>query len=121
MSEVILTEKSRCLEESDLEIHENYFLFGSHSPQDSDSDIEVVTKPVKLYSKVLQQNLFTSGCNTSCDSVIDTQETDEDDSEIEVLGRSHHADDDSLGIVFCYNSEEEMDDYEKDMENVDGR
>ena len=144
--EVIPILKVQSLDESDLEIHENYFLFGENPSQDSDSDIEVLTKPVPLYSKVLKQSLLKDGGkaaakyeeNKDGDKVeklsIDDEVTDEDDSEIEVIrgshildaeievtGNSHHVcGDSSLEITFSNNSEDEVKDDEEDEKNING-
>ena len=69
--EVIPKPEIRCLDENELEVKENHFVFGidrnCNSPVDSDSDIEVLSKASSgnkgnwLYSQVLQKNLNEQG------------------------------------------------------------
>ena len=69
--EVIPKPAIRCLDENELEVKENHFVFGidrnCNSPVDSDSDIEVLSKASSgnkgnwLYSQVLQKNLNEQG------------------------------------------------------------
>lgn len=112
--EVIPEQKIISLDENELEIHENYFLFGNTQPTESDSDIEVLQQCPEqhLYSQVLQKNTsnneFLIESNENWEEEIKhwkaTMESDdEDDSEIEVLSKSvatTAAVDESLEIVF---------------------
>ena len=84
--EVIPKPEIRCLDENELEVKENHFVFGidrnCNSPVDSDSDIEVLSKASSgnkgnwLYSQVLQKNLNEQGkspehssCSEGCHEV----------------------------------------------------
>ena len=97
--EVIPKPEIRCLDENELEVKENHFVFGidrnCNSPVDSDSDIEVLSKASSgnkgnwLYSQVLQKNLNEQGkspehssCSEGCHEVCHAlDESDLDFSE----------------------------------------
>lgn len=97
--EVIPKPEIRCLDENELEVKENHFVFGidrnCNSPVDSDSDIEVLSKASSgnkgnwLYSQVLQKNLNEQGkspehssCSEGCHEICHAlDESDLDFSE----------------------------------------
>lgn len=117
--EVIPKPEIRCLDEDELEVKENHFVFGEdrncNSPVDSDSDIEVLSKAWSankgnwLYSQVLQKNLNEQGkspehssCSEGCHEVCHAL----DESELDFSENHFPNLKDSVDIVFSERVEE---------------